>query len=322
MTQQPASATRYIQATRGDVAFMKVVRWLTDHGVSLLGSRVLTVRGRKTGTPQSVPVNLLPLDGRRFLVAPRGNTQWVRNVRVAGEAQLRVGRRVETVRLVEVPADRPRAGPPRVPEAVGLGGRPLRRGPHHALHRRRARRGRAGNAGFPAGAARPRLPWRRDDAGASLRSFGMRGAGRRGSRRALGACSSSPPTPTPAPARRPRPRRRRPGPRRPPGPRPVPDRRRQPLHDQRRQGGRRAVAGRDSAGHIGLQVTVTNGGSAPCVVEGFPGVSLVTGTQGQQLGAPAKRTSGDTDGDHPRAGRQGQRAAASWRRRRTSRTAA
>ena len=106
MTQQPAAAARYIQATRSDVVFMKVVRWLTDHGVSLLGSRVLTVRGRKTGNPQSVPVNLLPLHGERFLVAPRGNTQWVRNVRAAGEAQLRVGRRVETVRLVEVPADR------------------------------------------------------------------------------------------------------------------------------------------------------------------------------------------------------------------------
>jgi hypothetical protein len=52
-----------------------------------------------------VPVNLLPLDGDRFLVAPRGNTQWVRNVRAAGEAELRVGRRIETVRLVEVPAD-------------------------------------------------------------------------------------------------------------------------------------------------------------------------------------------------------------------------
>ena len=47
-----------------------------------------------------------------------------------------------------------------------------------------------------------------------------------------------------------------------------------------------------SAGHIGLQVTVTNSGSAACVIEGFPGVSLVTGTEGQQLGAPAKRTSG------------------------------
>jgi hypothetical protein len=49
--------------------------------------------------------------------------------------------------------------------------------------------------------------------------------------------------------------------------------------------------GGNSAGHIGLQVTVTNAGSTPCVVEGFPGVSLVTGTEGQQLGAPAKRTS-------------------------------
>ena len=99
------SPTRYIAPTSSmDIAFMKAVRWLTEHGVSLLGSRVLTVRGRKTGTPQSVPVNLLPLDGERYLVAPRGNTQWVRNARVAGEVELRVGRRLERVRLVEVPA--------------------------------------------------------------------------------------------------------------------------------------------------------------------------------------------------------------------------
>ena len=99
------SPTRYIAPTSAmDVAFMKSVRWLTEHGVSLLGSRVLTVRGRKTGAPQSVPVNLLPLDGERYLVAPRGNTQWVRNARAAGEVELRVGRRVERVRLVEVPA--------------------------------------------------------------------------------------------------------------------------------------------------------------------------------------------------------------------------
>ena len=108
MNQQPGSPTRYVAPTsRGDVLFMKAVRWLTEHGVSLLGSRVLTVRGRRTGTPQSVPVNLLTLDGERYLVAPRGNTQWVRNVRAAGEAQLRVGRRIEQVRLMEVPvADR------------------------------------------------------------------------------------------------------------------------------------------------------------------------------------------------------------------------
>jgi deazaflavin-dependent oxidoreductase (nitroreductase family) len=97
---------RYIAPTAwGDIAFMKTVRWLTERGISLLGSRVLTVRGRTTGTPRSVPVNLLKLDGERYLVAPRGNTQWVRNVRAAGEAQLRVGRRVERVQLVEVPVE-------------------------------------------------------------------------------------------------------------------------------------------------------------------------------------------------------------------------
>ncbi|MEP6650478.1 MAG: nitroreductase family deazaflavin-dependent oxidoreductase [Lapillicoccus sp.] len=104
MTQQPGSPHRYVAPTsRGDILFIKAVRWLTERGISLLGSRVLTVRGRKTGTPQSVPVNLLTLDDERYLVAPRGHTQWVRNVRAAGEAELRVGRRVERVRLVEIP---------------------------------------------------------------------------------------------------------------------------------------------------------------------------------------------------------------------------
>ena len=106
MTTQPNPADRYIAPTgKGDIYFMKVVRWLTEHGVSLLGSRVLTVKGRKSGTPHSTPVNLLTMDGDRFLVAPRGHTQWVRKVRVAGEAELRVGRRVERVRLVEIPVD-------------------------------------------------------------------------------------------------------------------------------------------------------------------------------------------------------------------------
>lgn len=106
MSTTPPLLERYIAPTgRGDIAFMKAVRWLTEHGISLLGSRVLTVRGRKTGTPQQVPVNLLKLDGQRYLVAPRGVTQWVRNVRASGTAELRVGRRIEQVRLVDVPVD-------------------------------------------------------------------------------------------------------------------------------------------------------------------------------------------------------------------------
>ncbi len=106
MTTPANAADRYVAPTaRGELLFMKTVQWLTRHGVSLLGSRVLTVRGRTSGQPRSVPVNLLVLDDDRFLVAPRGNTQWVRNARAAGQAELRVGRRVEQVRLVEVPAD-------------------------------------------------------------------------------------------------------------------------------------------------------------------------------------------------------------------------
>ena len=105
MSTQP-SLPRYIPpAGRADAAFSTAVAWLTDHGISLLGSRVLTVRGRRTGTPQRVPVNLLVLDGERYLVAPRGNTQWVRNIRVAGEAELRVGRRVERVTAAELAVD-------------------------------------------------------------------------------------------------------------------------------------------------------------------------------------------------------------------------
>jgi deazaflavin-dependent oxidoreductase (nitroreductase family) len=75
---------------------------LTRLGVSVAGSRVLEVRGRKSGEPRQTPVNLLTLDGTRYLVAPRGHTQWVRNLRVAGEAELRVGRRTETVRATEL----------------------------------------------------------------------------------------------------------------------------------------------------------------------------------------------------------------------------
>ena len=64
--------------------FNRLVAFLTRRGVSVWGSRVLEVRGRTSGEPRRVPVNLLTLDGRRYLVSPRGEGQWVRNVRAAG----------------------------------------------------------------------------------------------------------------------------------------------------------------------------------------------------------------------------------------------
>ena len=82
--------------------FNPIVARLTRLGVSLAGSRVLEVRGRKSGEWRSTPVNPLEHEGERYLVAPRGETQWVRNVRAADSFRLRVGRRVETVGAVEL----------------------------------------------------------------------------------------------------------------------------------------------------------------------------------------------------------------------------
>ncbi|MEV4050715.1 nitroreductase family deazaflavin-dependent oxidoreductase [Amycolatopsis sp. NPDC049688] len=97
--------TRYIKPGKSTNVFNEVVAKLTNLGVSVWGSRVLTVVGRKSGEPRSVPVNLLTVDGVRYLVAPRGETQWVRNLRAAGQGTLRVGRRIETFTFRELADD-------------------------------------------------------------------------------------------------------------------------------------------------------------------------------------------------------------------------
>src|ERR1700731_1965924 len=55
--------------------FNGTVATLTRHGISILGSRVLYVRGRKSGEWRSTPVNPLTYEGKRYLVSPRGHTQ-------------------------------------------------------------------------------------------------------------------------------------------------------------------------------------------------------------------------------------------------------
>jgi deazaflavin-dependent oxidoreductase (nitroreductase family) len=85
--------------------FNRAVAFLTRHGLSVWGSRELRVRGRKSGEWRSVPVNLLSHDGGQYLVAPRGHTQWVRNLRVAGTGELRVGRHIETFQATELDDD-------------------------------------------------------------------------------------------------------------------------------------------------------------------------------------------------------------------------
>ena len=79
-----------------------IVAALTRLGLSVRGSRVLEVRGRSSGAPRRTPVNLLAFEGERYLVAPRGETQWVRNLRVSGEGRLLLGARAEPFKAVEV----------------------------------------------------------------------------------------------------------------------------------------------------------------------------------------------------------------------------
>jgi len=94
----------YAQPTAVDRVFNRVVAAATRVGVSVWGSRVLRVRGRVSGEWRTTPVNLLTHEGRRYLVAPRGETQWVRNLRAAPGGELVVGRRVEAFTAEELPA--------------------------------------------------------------------------------------------------------------------------------------------------------------------------------------------------------------------------
>jgi deazaflavin-dependent oxidoreductase (nitroreductase family) len=85
--------------------FNPTVQALTRLGLSVWGSRILRVRGRKSGLWRSHPVNLLTYEGSQYLVAPRGLTQWVRNIRASGGGELVVGSKVQPFKAVEVPDD-------------------------------------------------------------------------------------------------------------------------------------------------------------------------------------------------------------------------
>ena len=95
--QPPGWFTRHV--------FNPVVSGLTRLGISVMGSRVLRVRGRTTGEWRSVPVNLLTFEGQRYLVAPRGETQWVKNIRKSGGGELRLGPKTEAISVAELSDD-------------------------------------------------------------------------------------------------------------------------------------------------------------------------------------------------------------------------
>lgn len=81
------------------------VRKIVNPIVSRLGlASTLAVAGRKSGAERTVSVNVLEHQGKRYLVSPRGETDWVRNVRASGHAELRRRGHSERIRVSEIAA--------------------------------------------------------------------------------------------------------------------------------------------------------------------------------------------------------------------------
>jgi deazaflavin-dependent oxidoreductase (nitroreductase family) len=98
-----SSEYHYSAPGKGTNFFNATVARLARMGISVYGSRLLSVKGRKTGQMRSTAVNPLTFGDQRYLVSPRGNTQWVRNLRAAGgEGELHLGRKVERFTATEV----------------------------------------------------------------------------------------------------------------------------------------------------------------------------------------------------------------------------
>ena len=98
-----SSAPYYLKGSPMAIRLNSVIGWLARHGVSLSGSAEMSVRGRKSGRMQRIPVNPHTHDGGQYLVSARGHSQWVRNMRAAGGGELRVGRKVRAFTAVELP---------------------------------------------------------------------------------------------------------------------------------------------------------------------------------------------------------------------------
>ena len=96
---------RYEEPNRAARAANALIRWLAELGISIAGTRALRVRGRKTGKQRAVVINLLTVDGVDYVVSPRGNTQWARNVRAAGVVDIGPRWRSKHTAISEVPDD-------------------------------------------------------------------------------------------------------------------------------------------------------------------------------------------------------------------------
>lgn len=105
--------TSFRQPSVIETIFNRSFGFLVGLGLGFPHNYLLQVKGRKTGRIYSTPIDLLELEGKKYLVAPRGRTQWVRNAEAAGEVVLKRGRKRQSYYIRPI-AD---AGKPRILKA-------------------------------------------------------------------------------------------------------------------------------------------------------------------------------------------------------------
>jgi F420H(2)-dependent quinone reductase len=96
---------RYDEPNRLARTVNELFRWLAEAGIGLAGTRALRIRGRNTGKLRGVVINLMTVQGRDYVVSPRGNTQWVRNARAAGQVEMGPRWRSRDVQIIDVADD-------------------------------------------------------------------------------------------------------------------------------------------------------------------------------------------------------------------------
>src|SRR5262245_24841459 len=82
--------------------FNPVSRRVLGAGVPLGFNGLITIRGRTSGEPRTVPIAIIDVQGRRWVWSPYGETNWVKNLRAAGRARITFRRREEEVIAVEL----------------------------------------------------------------------------------------------------------------------------------------------------------------------------------------------------------------------------
>jgi deazaflavin-dependent oxidoreductase (nitroreductase family) len=104
MTEMKSKATQeFLEPTPVEKAFNRALGFLAGLGIAPKYMYLLQVRGRKSGRIYATPVNVMDVGEKRYLIAPRGRTQWVRNAEAAGEITLKRGASVENFRLRAIP---------------------------------------------------------------------------------------------------------------------------------------------------------------------------------------------------------------------------